>query len=118
MFEFYGIPKVEGEDYHRTLKKAFYLYFEDKSFQRRVELLQKANHEILQKIISGEVLPEVEKDPFGFDDEAMDKEEHEIADKRIAQFEELLKRFSQQGAPPQAGAHQAHPLFQQIEDPE
>lgn len=32
MFEYYGVPKVKDEDYHRTLKKAFYLYYEDKEF--------------------------------------------------------------------------------------
>ncbi len=68
VFEHYSIPKVEGEDYHRTLKKAFYIYYEDKEFQKQVEALQKHNHELLQKIIQGDVLPEMEQDPFSLSD--------------------------------------------------
>lgn len=42
-------------------------------------MLQKHNHEILQNIIQGDVLPDMERDPFSIEDAEIDNELQEAS---------------------------------------
>lgn len=67
----YSLEKGKDEKYGFILTRAYYAYLGDKKFCDAAEVEKGYNERLLSAVLKGWLIPEMEKDPSGIDDEEL-----------------------------------------------